>query len=294
MNCKICGAENSPDAKFCRECGQKLDTAEITAAPKAEAAICQNCGTQNPINAQYCRQCGQSLGELEDSDSIMKDVASIASEAASLGALFVKEAGKAFSEGIEAQAESRNDTICPFCGGENCQPMLKSTMDTTYKNYKWGSGCCGMLLLGPFGLLCGLCGTGAKIKTTNELWWTCLKCGRQHLSLADALKKWDMMMDALLANSVAIGFFLMIIKLIAGWFEWQLDTVLMGIIPLASPIMEIYEFGKEISEDLGGNISSYLSPEQKKACIWYVVISIILIYGIVWFGIPLLGYILGE
>lgn len=221
MNCKICGAENPPDAKFCRECGQKLDTAEITAAPKVEAAICQNCGTQNPIDAQYCRQCGQSLGKSEDSDSIMKDVASIASEAASLGALFVKEAGEAFSEVIEAQAESRNDTICPFCGGENCQTMLKSTMDTTYKNYKWGSGCCGMLLLGPFGLLCGLCGTGVKTKTQNELWWTCLKCGKQHLALADALKKWDMMMGMVIANSLTIGISFMVMRLIAKWLEWN-------------------------------------------------------------------------
>ena len=45
-----------------------------------------------------------------------------------------------------------------------------------------------MLLLGPFGLLCGLCGKGSKVESKSELWWVCKKCGKAHIALADALK----------------------------------------------------------------------------------------------------------
>lgn len=176
MNCKICGAENPSNAKFCQEYGRKLDNIETAATQKGKIKICQSCGAQNPIDAQYCRQCGQSLSEIETTDSITKDVSSLVGEAASLGMAVIEEVGKAVNEVLDAQAESRNDTVCPFCGATNCQPMQKSIVDATYKNYRWGSGCCGLLLLGPFGLLCGLCGTGINTKTQNELWWTCLKC----------------------------------------------------------------------------------------------------------------------
>ena len=43
---------------------------------------------------------------------------------------------------------------CPNCQSENVH--LVKEVDTTTKGYGAGEGCCGYILFGPVGLLCGL------------------------------------------------------------------------------------------------------------------------------------------
>src|SRR5580704_8469838 len=50
MRCPKCSTENSVNAKFCAECGAKLD------------ARCSSCGAQNPPDAKFCTQCGTRVG----------------------------------------------------------------------------------------------------------------------------------------------------------------------------------------------------------------------------------------
>lgn len=47
--CPSCGHPNSPDARFCENCGSELGTA------------CPNCGTRNAPSARFCRRCGNQL-----------------------------------------------------------------------------------------------------------------------------------------------------------------------------------------------------------------------------------------
>ena len=61
--------------------------------------------------------------------------------------------------------------ICPNCKSEKCQFVS----ETSNNGFSMGDGCCGMLLLGPFGLLCGLCGSGSETNT----YWKCATCGKQ-------------------------------------------------------------------------------------------------------------------
>jgi len=63
-----------------------------------------------------------------------------------------------------------NGNKCPHCGGD-VVPIMTTTQG---KSYSAGSGCLGYLLLGPFGLLCGLCGTKGATQKTE---WICQKCG---------------------------------------------------------------------------------------------------------------------
>lgn len=51
MKCPNCTHENSPDARFCENCGQPLER------------VCPNCG--NPIEGspKFCKHCGHNLGE---------------------------------------------------------------------------------------------------------------------------------------------------------------------------------------------------------------------------------------
>ncbi len=65
--------------------------------------------------------------------------------------------------------------VCPNCGSENCN--IINEVITTGKDFSASKGCCGWLLLGPFGLLCGLCGEGKK--THNEQFWVCNGCGNK-------------------------------------------------------------------------------------------------------------------
>ncbi|HVN28603.1 MAG TPA: adenylate/guanylate cyclase domain-containing protein, partial [Candidatus Binataceae bacterium] len=50
MLCPKCSTDNTPTAKFCAECGAKLE------------ARCPSCGAQNPPEAKFCTQCGTRLG----------------------------------------------------------------------------------------------------------------------------------------------------------------------------------------------------------------------------------------
>lgn len=68
-----------------------------------------------------------------------------------------------------------NQIRCAKCGCTDCQPINET--ETSGGGYNAEGGCCGFLLLGPIGLLCGACGSGAE--TTNTLYWVCKKCGHK-------------------------------------------------------------------------------------------------------------------
>lgn len=61
---------------------------------------------------------------------------------------------------------------CPKCGGRNCQ--LISETDYRSGIYGFGKGCCGYILFGLPGLICGLCGMESKSKTRS--YWVCPDC----------------------------------------------------------------------------------------------------------------------
>src|ERR1700683_1125794 len=51
MRCPICQYENAAQAKFCNQCGVKLDQP------------CSRCAAPNSPGSKFCQQCGQPLGE---------------------------------------------------------------------------------------------------------------------------------------------------------------------------------------------------------------------------------------
>ena len=53
-----------------------------------------------------------------------------------------------------------------------CPKCHTTQLFAAKKGYGGGKGCCGLLLLGPIGLLCGLCGA-------NTMFVTCMKCGHK-------------------------------------------------------------------------------------------------------------------
>jgi len=49
MKCPQCQHENPDDAKFCNECGNKLEL------------VCTKCGKVNPLGSKFCNECGHTL-----------------------------------------------------------------------------------------------------------------------------------------------------------------------------------------------------------------------------------------
>ncbi len=65
--------------------------------------------------------------------------------------------------------------ICPKCGANNSQ--IINEVYTKGKDFSASKGCCGAILMGPIGILCGACGKGKQ--TYNSQFWVCNTCGNR-------------------------------------------------------------------------------------------------------------------
>lgn len=74
---------------------------------------------------------------------------------------------------------------CPSCGSQDLSPISESEVTVSGGGYGFGSGCCGWILLGPIGLLCGFCGRGVKSKSTTRKYWFCKSCGHKFRDIED-------------------------------------------------------------------------------------------------------------
>jgi membrane protease subunit (stomatin/prohibitin family) len=52
--CAKCGAANLANAKFCTECGGKMETA-------GQTTPCAKCGAQVPVGSKFCNECGTKV-----------------------------------------------------------------------------------------------------------------------------------------------------------------------------------------------------------------------------------------
>lgn len=64
---------------------------------------------------------------------------------------------------------------CSKCGCDDSQ--IINEVKTTGKDFSASKGCCGFVLAGPIGILCGACGKGKQ--TQNTQYWVCNNCGRK-------------------------------------------------------------------------------------------------------------------
>ena len=55
IKCPVCGADCPPEAKFCRNCGTKLE----------QIAFCKSCGAELVPGAKFCRNCGAAVDDAE-------------------------------------------------------------------------------------------------------------------------------------------------------------------------------------------------------------------------------------
>ena len=116
--------------------------------------FCGKCGTSLPEGTKFCHTCGWQIPQ----PSIHTN------------------------QPIVESPKNKSERLlkCPKCGSEHIQ----FATSTETKGFSVGSSCCGYILLGPLGLLCGLCGAGES-KTKD--FWVCHNCGAK-FQAEDALK----------------------------------------------------------------------------------------------------------
>ena len=61
MKCPKCQVDNLESAKFCNECGNKLEPA------------CPECGKMNPFGSKFCNDCGHSILKPKDDPPVNYD-----------------------------------------------------------------------------------------------------------------------------------------------------------------------------------------------------------------------------
>ncbi len=116
--------------------------------------ICEKCGSTLPEGAKFCHNCGWRVPKPEN------------------------DCQKAQNE---AQKQSGRLLKCPKCGSENIQ----FSTSTERKGFSAGDSCCGYMLFGPLGLICGLSNMG---ETKSHDFWLCQNCGAK-FQADDALNK---------------------------------------------------------------------------------------------------------
>lgn len=140
--------------------------------------FCMYCGTKNEEGYVFCKTCGKKLmvvPEETKTEEVKTPSAEVAKPTESSG-----DKDRSYKYAMyNNMSDSSSGIRCPKCRDEdgNCRAINKTTTTTTGSSYNAGGGCCGLVFLGPFGLLCGLCGSGQKTTTQNQTWWVCQKCG---------------------------------------------------------------------------------------------------------------------
>ena len=178
---------------------------------------CRKCGNKLPEGARFCGACGAEQKQNSvNTDEKQPEIV--------YQGMPDSVAKKQESEPQDYKIKTVN---CPKCGGKRLQ--ITTETDTHVKTsgggYSSTKGCLGWLVLGPFGLLCGNCGSKQKtsVDTTNKTYWVCSDCGNKFRNLEDwknELEKEDTAMKASLGISV--------FALLGAAFFWLSHISFMG------------------------------------------------------------------
>ncbi len=281
MKCMNCGEDSSPDAKYCENCGHILlpdDFTDQTVSRSTESSH---------SNEVYGNENNQTITptEIKEMETSLERIFPPNKEEG------IRERWERWKQMLNTAPVVSPDTICPVCEQDNCTIFVKSITDVKNHGYRWGSGLCGMCLMGPFGLLCGLCGTGSEIHTKDETWWICPSCGKKHISQQTALEKSDLLVSSIFTSCFAIGCVLSLL-----YYTLDVYFILWWIIFISGFAVPISLWANMISTldtELGFPVIDILSPEQKKSWVKKFILSIVLVVAIQHWGLPLLYSLLG-
>ena len=125
---------------------------------------------------KYCKRCGEAL--TEDSNHCGTCGSGVAIVTPDTTLHLEKYSSPKTSSVISTPINSAS-VYCPKCKSQKLQTVVESNTEGKGGGYGAGKGCLGWLLLGPLGLLCGICGSETKITTTNKTFFMCIGCGNK-------------------------------------------------------------------------------------------------------------------
>ena len=221
---------------------------------------CQFCGTKNTDGHQYCKKCGKPLPISEE--PVHPDSSSSAEQQTT----------------SPDQDCPNSGVVCPNChaGAEYCYPIAKTDIKSS-GGYSFWNGCCGMILLGPAGLLCGACGQ-TRTKVGSSTWWVCKNCGKEFMSTQSALGQANTSMISSAIYTAIIGFFLGI--------ELQGDRTIWLIAILSFIALGLWGSILQMMEEVTRRSMEELLPERDLASFY----GKMAVYGI---GSLILGLLIG-
>ena len=230
--------------------------------------FCRFCGAENPDEAAFCKKCGKQLSAM---------IATAIQETPT--ARSIQEAS--------LQPQGNSNISCPYCHarGEHCHPIVKTDIKTSGGGYGFWNGCCGLILLGPVGLLCGACGSSVKTKVRNETWWICQKCGKEFISKQSAIERANLSMRTAaiysLIGSSAVGYSFGDSEISSFWLVVIAILVMAGLwgsIPMS------------MAESSGLPLDQLLTPEEKSSFrTRFILLCAASILGGLLFGISTIG-----
>lgn len=254
--------------------------------------FCTQCGHQIPDGSQFCPECGSKVVEVPTASQTAKSEERPNQE--------VQPAEYPVS-GAAPSLDDFDDGICPKCGSHDCEIQVQQNVTGSTTNYRAGAGCLGFLLTGPFGLLCGLCGTGGKTTTTHQSMWVCKKCGHQFLTREGVLgqiKAVFFTVAMLIGMGSGVAAFLTILLLIGivmsigtgGYSEFgSVALIAMLVIGAVGAILGLFcmfliRCMKSLVQQYGYNtIEEYLTQEEvaeiKKNSITTIIVCGVVVFG---------------
>lgn len=157
-------------------------------------------------------------------------------------------------------------------------PIVKTTVTSSGGGYGLFSGCCGTILLGPLGLLCGL--RKRTITSSSQTWWACRKCGKEFIEKEAATSYIDAAITGAALATFMIAVIWQVIFAAIGYNRWVRDIALLIIAGVWIVLPE------GIKEATGYTIKQLLTAEKRTNFYTRCVL-----FG---FGSFLLGAVIGS
>lgn len=140
--CPACGSPNTPDRRFCNNCGANLmsrGTQQTWGPPPQQGTLCPTCGfPNNPPGQKFCGNCGTTLfisGQQPPRGAPQTNVCPSCSTPNPPGQKFCNRCGAGLAGGAQQQTYQVYQTFsCPICGapinkGTNPCPSCRTWLD---------------------------------------------------------------------------------------------------------------------------------------------------------------------
>lgn len=138
---------------------------------------CKHCGEALVEDSNHCGTCGGAVTIITPDNALRRSPAA-----------FNKPYVPNQSSGI-TRMRKQGSLYCPKCMSQKLQTVVESHTKSTGGGYGMFKGCLGWLLLGPFGVLCGLCGSEVNVDTTNKTFFLCMNCSNKFREATELIKE---------------------------------------------------------------------------------------------------------